>query len=538
MDHQGGAGARVPLVLEGLAHGRVGHLGLAGGLVAQGDLAPHGGVVKQVPVLEGQLEAAAAGSALTVDAQAALGAALQPADALAVLLRVYGIGGDCLVEHRAAGNRGYLLEEVSGLFAKGAAILAGLLVGQLDEAFVAVAEDLGEGEHLMLREQVGDHRGAVVVALHRGLAKDLRRPAAGAVIHGMASWISRTISLQLSLGGAAGLRLVPAHDPSVQRGQRHVGQAVDALGGVLQAVDEVGEGDPVPGHSLFHGVVGDGLVSGHAQHGAVPVFDAGRRKAEAAVAQSHRRDAVPAGQGAVGVPENLGVVVGVQVDEAGGHDQALGVDFPLSVAAVQPADLGDATVLDGDIADVAGRPGPVDDGTASDDDVVGCHWPFSSGWMNRMNQQGKGCCKPESATMGDCSVLHNRAVKLHGCSIGFGHKLRNTATRIAIRQRYPTKKKMPSSGMDGIQVRGKGAGDVENLGTRWPPGSSGVPPRSARVMLLSRSRIASSTDFQTSCWAQVSDRTQSWGFTKQSKWGTVGVELGHNHAEVDLLRGA
>ena len=97
-----GALARVPFFLQLSAHLRIGHLGLPGGLVAQGDLDPHGSVVEEVPVFKGQLEPAAARGALAVDPQAALGATLQPADALAVLFGVNGVGGYGLVEHRPA----------------------------------------------------------------------------------------------------------------------------------------------------------------------------------------------------------------------------------------------------------------------------------------------------------------------------------------------------------------------------------------------------------------------------------------------------
>ena len=66
-----------------------------------------------------------------------------------------------------------------------------------------------------------------------------------------------------------------------------------------------------------------------------------RREAEAAVADHHRRDAVPARQRAVRVPEDLGVVVGVQVDEARRDDQAVGVEHLVGLVGADLADLGD-----------------------------------------------------------------------------------------------------------------------------------------------------------------------------------------------------
>ena len=68
--------------------------------------------------------------------------------------------------------------------------------------------------------------------------------------------------------------------------------------------------------------IGDGLGADHGQHRALAEVGLDRGEAEAAVAQHHRGDAVPAGDRAVRVPADLGVVVGVQVDEAGRDDQA------------------------------------------------------------------------------------------------------------------------------------------------------------------------------------------------------------------------
>ena len=85
---------------------------------------------------------------------------------------------------------------------------------------------------------------------------------------------------------------------------------------------------------------------------------------------------MPAGEGAVGVPENLGVVVGMQVNEAGSHDETFGVDHPVGGAAVEAADLDDSTILDCDVADVPRGTGAVHDGAAPNDNVVMRHHPL------------------------------------------------------------------------------------------------------------------------------------------------------------------
>ena len=70
------------------------------------------------------------------------------------------------------------------------------------------------------------------------------------------------------------------------------------------------------------------------------------------------------------VPDDLGVVVGVDVDEAGADDLAGGVDRAGRVLG-GVAEGHDLAVLDGDITDEAGPPRPVDDRATGDLEVVG-----------------------------------------------------------------------------------------------------------------------------------------------------------------------
>jgi len=79
--------------------------------------------------------------------------------------------------------------------------------------------------------------------------------------------------------------------------------------------------------------------------------------AETAVADGHEGCAVPAGHGAVGVPEILGVVVGMKVHEPGRHYQLLGVQDFVGARIAQASDLGVLAILNGQVADVAGRAG-------------------------------------------------------------------------------------------------------------------------------------------------------------------------------------
>src|SRR5207249_3346280 len=87
----------------------------------------------------------------------------------------------------------------------------------------------------------------------------------------------------------------------------------------------------------------------------------------------------------VWVPEHLGVVVRVQVDEAGRDDQPARVQHPVGLAAPDRADVGDAAVLDAHVGDVARRAQAVEDRASLDDGIELGHGsaPFSvfaSGW--------------------------------------------------------------------------------------------------------------------------------------------------------------
>ena len=89
-----------------------------------------------------------------------------------------------------------------------------------------------------------------------------------------------------------------------------------------------------------------------------------RRDGEAAVAAEHRGHAVQRRRAGRRVPGELGVVVGVEVDEAGRHHQAGGVD--LGRAGLELVDRDDAAVAHGDVADRTGRAGAVDHEAAAD----------------------------------------------------------------------------------------------------------------------------------------------------------------------------
>ena len=83
----------------------------------------------------------------------------------------------------------------------------------------------------------------------------------------------------------------------------------------------------------------------------------------------HGGDAVPRRRGEPGIPQDLGVVVGVDVDEAG-HDQSPG-GVDLAIARHRLGDLHHLAVGDADIGPDGQGAGAVDDRATSDRNLCG-----------------------------------------------------------------------------------------------------------------------------------------------------------------------
>jgi len=97
----------------------------------------------------------------------------------------------------------------------------------------------------------------------------------------------------------------------------HVRQDVQRLWSALEAVEVLGEADLGPRHALVHGLVRVRFDPSHRLHRVLAHLGSNGCKAEAAIADGDRGDAMPARQRAIRIPEHLRVIVGVQVDEPG-----------------------------------------------------------------------------------------------------------------------------------------------------------------------------------------------------------------------------
>src|SRR5881397_2773874 len=113
-----------------------------------------------------------------------------------------------------------------------------------------------------------------------------------------------------------------------------------------------------------------------------------RGKAKPTVADRDRGHAVPTANGAVRVPVELGVVVGVQIDKSWGDNEPVGVDHLGGVTRLQAANLGDLAVLNPQVCAVAGHPRAIDDGAASNNGIELWHGfpPLWDGVTRRASQ--------------------------------------------------------------------------------------------------------------------------------------------------------
>ncbi len=152
-----------------------------------------------------------------------------------------------------------------------------------------------------------------------------RREADGARPHGLGGQPAhgRRVLLRrlLQTGGPL------AHDVEPQGTVGELRAQIDVVGPSLDRVEVLAEALPRPLDPLVEHGAGDVLHALHEGDEPVVGLRPHRREAHAAIAHHGRRHAVPAARGEARVPGRLSVVVGVDVDEAGRHEQTIGVDL-------------------------------------------------------------------------------------------------------------------------------------------------------------------------------------------------------------------
>src|SRR5260221_14351957 len=98
-----------------------------------------------------------------------------------------------------------------------------------------------------------------------------------------------------------------------------------------------------------------------------------RSEPKATVADHSRGYAVPAGDRAIRIPIDVGIVVRVEIGKGWRDNQAMHIERLASLMCTQPPDLDDASILNPKICLVAGNTCAVDEHAAVDDKIKLCH---------------------------------------------------------------------------------------------------------------------------------------------------------------------
>lgn len=251
------------------------------------------------------------------------------------------------------------------------------------------ADGAGESEELFGQCVPGGDGLAVAVGVGGGPGGG-EPPCPG--VHGVVEEPQHRVEL-----GGPGLSAdrVGAHDVPAQ------GAVADHEPGVdgdppFEGVEVFAEGGPGPVDAFLQGLEGHPFDLGHHAAGVVGVVGpvgVERGEGEPAVPTGDGGDAVVHGRGGVRVPEELGVVVGVGVDEAGGEHESGGVlrGHGLLGEVAGLGDDGDAPVADAEVGDVRGSTGAVHDGRSADEVVEHVGFPSDLYGMQ------PGCVRPRYA---------------------------------------------------------------------------------------------------------------------------------------------
>ena len=151
-------------------------------------------------------------------------------------------------------------------------------------------------------------------------------------------------------------------------GMRQQGAEVDVALAAFQRGQEFAEAFPLPLQAFGHDGPRDVFNALHQLNQLAAVFWSARGEADATIAHDGCGDAVPGGGSHPAVPSGLGVVMGMDVDEAGGHQLALRVDL-FRATRRYLADFDNFATSDGDVGFVRCGAGAVDNGAIANDDA-------------------------------------------------------------------------------------------------------------------------------------------------------------------------
>ena len=232
----------------------------------------------------------------------------------------------------------------------------------LDDAAVELAEHVAQSVQLIVVREPAGH--GLAVFPHVPLVA-VGGETQGAGIHGVPH---QALHLVHFARGGRSLHRLLAHDVLAHGDVAHQAAGVDAESS-LQRVEILAVGVPAPGHSLFQGGAGNRLHPHEALDQGVLAAVVHGRKGQAAVPHDHGSDAVLWLGGAVGVPKDLCIHVGVVIDESRSHHQAGGVDGPAR-RSLETAYLGDLAILHPDVRRVGRQSGTVGNAAATYQQII------------------------------------------------------------------------------------------------------------------------------------------------------------------------
>ena len=182
-----------------------------------------------------------------------------------------------------------------------------------------------------------------------------------------------------------------AHGVGAERAMRQLGRDIHRARAPVERVQIFGKGLPLPGQPLGQRRARNVLHALHHADQPVMRVRARRGEADAAIAHRHRGDAMPAGGRELAVPDRLAVIMGVDVDEAGRHQRAGGVDLAPGGAGLA-ADRQNAAVPDRDVAGESGAARAVEHPPAANGEVK--HGPLPPARRSSRTRGRRARCRP------------------------------------------------------------------------------------------------------------------------------------------------
>jgi hypothetical protein len=228
----------------------------------------------------------------------------------------------------------------------------------------AAAHGATDAEELVLGGEGAGHRLSVDGPVHdRARGREAQR----ACLHALAHELRHALDVLGRCGLIA--RAALAHGVGANRAVRHLRSHVEPQRAAVERVEKLRKALPLPLDALGQRGAGNVLDALHQLDQELLLAGRHRREADAAVAEHRGGHAVGSRREKMWIPGDLAVVVRVDIDEAGCHQQAVGIDLA-SRRPIDPAHGHDASVLHRDVTAVAGLARAVVEGSAANDQVV------------------------------------------------------------------------------------------------------------------------------------------------------------------------